>query len=104
LKDLFARRALARIGRQEHLADRESPALLQLEAEPRGLCPEELIRQLDQDAGAVTRVRIRTARGAMREPAQHLETVFDDLAGLLSGDVRDESDPAGVAKGTIVEC
>ena len=78
---LLARGALRRIGRQEHLADREPPAGAAARSPSRAASrAEEPIGQLDQDAGAVAGLGIRAARRAMRQPAQDLEPVVDDAA------------------------
>ena len=68
----------------------------QLEAELFCLAGEKLVRHLHQDAGAVAHARIGADRAAMFEIAENLNRVRDDLVRLLSLDVGDEADAAGI--------
>ena len=84
------------IARHEQGADRVFAGLRQLEAEPRRLLGEELVRDLHQDAGAVAGARIGADRAAMLEIAEDGERVLDDLVRLAALDVGDEADAAGI--------
>src|SRR5690606_25078896 len=97
LDHLLAGDALERIGREEHLADREPAAGRELVAEARDLAAQEPIGKLDQDAGAVTGLRIRAARRAVAQAAEHLEAVVDDRPALRAVDVRYEPDATRVS-------
>ena len=57
---------------------------------------KKLIRDLDQNAGAVACQRIGADRAAMGEVAQDLQALLDDGVALRALDVRDEADAAGV--------
>ncbi len=84
------------IARHEQLADRVVAGLGQLEAEFVGNLDEELVRDLHQDAGAVTGARIGADRAAMLEIAENGERVVDDLVRLAAFDIGDEADAAGI--------
>ena len=99
LERALARRALPRVARQEHLADREPPTGRELQAQALRLRAEEPLGQLQQDPGAVAGLGIGAARRAMRQPPQHLEPLIDDRARLLAADMRDEADAARVVLG-----
>ena len=60
------------------------------------LAREELVRNLDQDAGAVAGFRIAAAGAAMRQVDQDLQSLEDDVVRLLALDVDHETDAAGV--------
>ena len=51
---------------------------------------------LDQDASAVAGLRVTPGGRAVAEPAQDLERLVDDVARLVTLDVGDEADAAGV--------
>lgn len=57
---------------------------------------EELVRELNQDARAVARVRLAATRAAMVEVDENLDALLDDLVGLLALHVHDEADAAGI--------
>jgi hypothetical protein len=60
------------------------------------------VRDLHQQAGAVTRVHLAPAGAAVIEIAQHLQGLLDDLVGGASLDMDDEADAAGVMLETRV--
>ena len=68
----------------------------QREAEPCALAREKLVRNLDQDAGAVAGFRIAAAGAAMRQVDQDLDALLDDVVRALALDVRDKADTAGI--------
>jgi hypothetical protein len=83
-----------RIVRHEHEAGRVVAGLGQCDAELAGLAPEEGMRGLHQDAGAVAGARVGADRTAMLEIAQDVDRVLDDLVRLAALDVGDEADAA----------
>ena len=74
-------------GRQERHADGVLPRRRQREVDDR---PEEAIRDLDRDAGAVARVRLGPLGAAMLEVAERADPHGDDLVGGSPFDVDDE--------------
>ena len=54
------------------------------------------MRHLHQNARAIARIGLATARAAMVQVAQNLEGLLDDLVGLFSFDVHHETDATGV--------
>ncbi|MGY4355777.1 hypothetical protein ACVW0J_002270 [Bradyrhizobium sp. i1.7.7] len=84
------------VARHEQRADGVFARSRQREAELPGLAAEEGVRDLHQDAGAVTGARVGADGAAMLEVAEDAERVRDDLVGLLALDVGDEADAAGI--------
>ncbi len=91
--DDFAPRGFAR---HEQRADGVFAGLRQGEAELLGLARKEAVRDLHQNARAVTGARIGTGGAAMFEVAEDVDRVGHDLVGLLALDVGDEADAAGI--------
>ena len=58
---------------------------------------EELVRQLDDDAGAVAAAGIAADRAAVRQVLQQRQALAYDLVRGRAADVGDESHAAGVA-------
>ncbi|MNS96608.1 hypothetical protein D3C72_1309180 [compost metagenome] len=56
----------------------------------------ELVRNLDQDTGAVAHQRVRADGTPVVQVLQDLQALGNDLVGLLALDVRDHADAAGV--------
>ncbi len=73
-----------------------SPGGRQREAELGALAREELVRDLDQHAGAVAGFRIAAAGAAVRQVDQNLDALDDDVVRFLALDIGDEADAAGV--------
>ena len=67
-----------------------------LEAELLALAREELVWNLDEDAGAVAGFGIAAAGAAMRQVEQHLDSLADDVVAFLAADAGDKPDAAGV--------
>ena len=87
---------LGGVARQEHHADAVGPGGGQPEAgRVRGLA-EELVRQLQQHAGAVARVHLAAAGAAVQQVDRHFERLPDELVRPLALDVHDEPDAARV--------
>ena len=80
------------VGRHEQITDRILAGLRQFESELGGFLGKELVRNLHEDAGAVSHARIRADSAAMLEVAEDAQTVFDDLMRFAAFDVRDESE------------
>ena len=57
---------------------------------------KELVRNLNQDAGAVAGFRIAAARAAMRQVDEDLNALGDDVVRRFAVDVGDKADTAGV--------
>ncbi|MGY4431098.1 hypothetical protein ACVWWO_003575 [Bradyrhizobium sp. F1.13.1] len=84
------------VARHEQRADGVFAGIGQREAEFLRLAAEESMRDLHQNAGAVTGARVGADGAAVLEVAQDAERVRDDLVRLLAPDVGDEADAAGI--------
>src|SRR3954471_5141716 len=93
---VLAGNARSRVARQEHHADAVLPRRRKLDALLRHFLAIETIRNLDQEAGAIRKLRIPPHRAAVREVAQHREALLDDGVRLPALDVGDEADTTGV--------
>ena len=82
--------------RQEDRADAVVSQIGEVEAERRGLFGEELVGHLNQEASAVAGLRVRARRASMSEVYEGFEALLDDVVGLPTLDVGDETDSAGV--------
>src|ERR1700730_5551871 len=51
---------------------------------------------LDQNTGPIASFRVTAAGAAVRQVNQHLDALADDLVTLMSGNARDEPNPASV--------
>jgi hypothetical protein len=63
---------------------------------------QERVRRLNQDARAVTSVRLTAARAAVLQIDQDLQRLGDDVVRALALLVHDEADTAGIALGARV--
>ena len=88
---------LVPLHRQEHHPDTVLAGVGQREAALRAGAGEELVRNLDQNAGAVARLRVAAAGSAVRQVQQNLDALQDDVVRLLALDAGHEADAAGVA-------
>ena len=68
----------------------------QFDAGITGCAPQEFVRYLEQNSGAVPRAGIATLRAAVRKIFEDLQTLTDDVVRLLAFDVDDKADPAGI--------
>jgi len=68
----------------------------QAEAEARALADEELVRDLDEDAGAVAGFGIAAAGSTVGEVDEDLDAFGNDVMGFVAFDAGDEADAAGV--------
>ena len=82
--------------RQEDHADAVLARRGQREAECRRFAREKLVRNLNQQAGAVAGFRIAAAGAAVRQVDEDLNALFDDVVGFLAFDVGDETHAAGI--------
>ena len=96
LEDAFALQARVPLHRQERHAHAVFARRRQREAQLGALAREELVRNLNQHAGAVAGFRIAAACAAVRQVDQNLDALDDDVVRLLALDVGDEADAAGV--------
>ena len=87
---------LGRVARQEHHAHAVGPGPRQLETGGVRRLAEELVRKLQEHAGAVARVHLAAARAAVQEIDGYLERLPDELVRSLALDVHDEPDAARV--------
>ncbi len=60
------------------------------------LGPQQFVRHLGDDAGAISRLRIGTLGTAMLQVAQHRQSARDGLMTAFAGEVGDKTDTAGV--------
>ena len=82
--------------RQEGHAHAVRPRLRQLEAELGALAGEELVWNLDQDAGAVAGLRVAAAGAAVGQVDKNLDSLADNVVALMAADAGDEPDAARV--------
>ena len=82
--------------REEEHPDAVLPLSGQRNAEPLGLAPEKLVGKLENETGAVARIRIAAASTTMREVDENLNALFYDFVRAASLDIGDETDPTGV--------
>jgi hypothetical protein len=90
-------RAQTVVLRHEHVADGVVTGRRQREAELARLIRQEVVRDLDHDAGAVARKRIGANRAAVFQVVQNVQCIGDDLVRFLALQIGDEADAAGVA-------
>ena len=64
--------------------------------------PEEFVGHLNDDAGAIARVLLASARAAMFQVDEDLQRFLDDIVGAPSFDVHNEADTARVVFGVGV--
>ena len=85
-----------RLDGQEHHADAVLAGGRQGEAELGALAGEELVRNLDEDAGAVAGFRVAAAGAAVGQVDENLDALDDDVVGFLALDAGDEANSAGI--------
>jgi hypothetical protein len=54
------------------------------------------MRNLNENAGAIARLRIAPASATVCEVEQHLDSLADNLVTFLPADAGDEPDPTGI--------
>ena len=82
-------------GEEDH-ADAVLAGLGELDVQAATFANEKLVRELEEDAGAVTGFGIATAGAAMGEVDQNLDALAHDLVGAHALDAGDEADAAGI--------
>ncbi len=85
-----------RLAREKDQAGAVGARRRQCEAQPLRLAPEEAVRHLQQDAGAVAGVRLAAARAAVLEVDEHLQGMLDDGVRGHPLQMRDEADATRV--------
>ena len=96
--------ALPWIAREEHEARAVASGQREIDAERRGHPPQEPIRHLNQNAGAVTRIGLAAAGAAMQQIDEDLEAARNHAVRGAPRDVDHEPDAACVVfVGRIVE-
>jgi hypothetical protein len=85
-----------RVLRHEEITDGIFAGGRQFESEFGRLLRKELVRDLYEDAGAVTHSRICADGATMLQVAKYAQPVFDKLMRLATLDVGDEADSAGI--------
>src|SRR4029077_5794474 len=96
LQNSFALQPLMFLYRQKRHADAISPGQRQFEAQLATLPHKELMWDLEQNAGAIARLRIASAGSAVRQVEQHLDSLAYDFVTLVAANIGHESDPAGI--------
>ena len=96
LHDAFAEDSVLRIDGKKYHPDAIFAGRGKRETEARAFALEKSVRNLNQDARAVARLRIAAARAAMREIDQNLNTLQHDIVGFLPFDIGDETEAASV--------
>ncbi len=81
-QNALGQQAMRRLYGQKHHADAILACGRQREAQLRAFAREKLVRDLDQNAGAVARFRIAAASAAMRQVDEDLQTLGDDVMRL----------------------
>ena len=104
LQFLLAGDARGVLLRQEHHADAIFARRRQLDALLGHLLAIVLIRNLDQDAGAVPHQLVGPDRATVIEILQDQQALFDDRMALFPLDMRDETDATGIVfMGRVVQ-
>src|SRR5579864_6877225 len=82
--------------RQERHADSVFAGLRQTEAERFALTGKELVRNLNQDSGAVPGFRIAAACAAMSQVNKDLNSLLDNFVTFFSANTGDKPNAAGI--------
>src|SRR5260370_8114192 len=96
LQDSLALQALMLFYWQECHAHAVRAGQRQFETQLTALPHKELVWDLEENAGAIARLRIASAGPAMRQVEQHLDSLAYDVVTLVAANAGHESDPAGV--------
>ena len=95
-QDSLGQQAVRRLHRQKHHAHAVFARRRQREAQLGALARKELVRNLNQDSGAVARFRIASARAAMSQVDEDLQSLDDDVMRLLALNIDHEADATGI--------
>src|SRR5208282_5718848 len=96
LQNPFALQALVFLHRQECHAHAIGAGRRQFETQLAALAHEELVWDLEENAGAISGFGIASACPAVRQVEQHLDSLAYDLVAFVAANVGHESDPACV--------
>jgi hypothetical protein len=96
LQNPFTLKTLMSLDRQECHADAIGARLGQLESQSRAFAREKLMRDLNQDTGAVAGFRVATASAAMRQANEDLDSLLDNFMAFVAADARNKAHPARV--------
>ena len=96
LHDALALQPRMRFHRQEHHAHAVLARGRQREPQFGAFAREETVRDLNQHARAVAGFRVATARAAMRQVDQNLDSLDDDVVRLVASHTGHEADAASV--------
>src|ERR1019366_7800545 len=94
--DSLAQQTLGVLHRQEHHAHAVGSGLRQRESQFGALAHEELMRDLDQNAGSVAGLRVAPASAAMRQIDKDLNAFLHDLVRFVAIQIHYEAHTAGV--------
>ena len=81
--------------RQKRHADAVGARLGEFKTEGGTLTREKLMRNLEENSGAVSGLGIASASAAMRQVEQHLNSLADDVVTFAAADVGHKAYPAG---------
>src|SRR5690606_31004114 len=81
---------LSIVGRKKHQTDAVLARRRQVEIHPAALTGQELVRHLNQNAGAVSGFRVRPLRAAVAQVEQNVQRLADDAVRPTPLDVDDE--------------
>ncbi len=95
-EDSFALQAVVFFHRQKAHGHAIGARLGQRYSQFAAFLHEKLVRNLDQDAGAVARLRVATRGAAMGEVDQHLKALADNLVALFALDAGHKPHAAGI--------
>src|SRR6266849_7162997 len=96
LQNSFALQPLMFLHRQERHAYAISAGQRQFEAQFAALPHKELMRDLEENAGAIARLGIASAGPAVRQVEQHLDYLAYDFVTLVAANIGYKPDPAGI--------
>ncbi len=82
-------------GEKDH-ANRVAAGLGQSHAQGGALARKELMRNLNQHAGAIAGLGIATASSAVLQVGEHLDSLFHDGVALFAANAGDEAEAAGI--------
>ncbi len=92
LQDSFGHQAVRRLHGQEHHAHAIFARRRQREAQLGALPRKEFVRDLNQDSSAIACFRIASARAAMSEVDEDLQSLDDDVMRLHALNIDDKAD------------
>src|SRR5262249_49195721 len=96
LQDALASQPLMLFHGQKRHAHTVLARLRKREAQGGTLAREELMRNLNQDAGAIAGFRITAARTPVRQADEDLDPLPDNVVRLVAFDTRDEAYTTGI--------